>query len=236
MRFALSGLAAFSLLVLAPGCGGPAGSSEGAANNQGGAGQAAASPEDDWPSALLREPPPGDRSPALETSADAPAATPPAIPLGGKFELTAPETWVRKAPRSEIIEHEFAVPAAEGDAEGGRVTVMAAGGSVEDNVKRWYGQFDQPDGADTAGKAKKEEKEAAGCKVVLVDVSGTYKEARGGGPFAPGPVVELPGYRMLAAIVQTPGANYFVKFTGPEKTVGAQAEAFRRMIDGLRAK
>ena len=32
----------------------------------------------------------------------------------GKLQLTAPKTWVRKQPKTRIVEHEFAVPVAEG--------------------------------------------------------------------------------------------------------------------------
>jgi hypothetical protein len=43
-----------------------------------------------------------------------------------------------------------------------------------------------------------------------------------------------PGYRMKAAVVETPGGPYFVKLTGPEKTVArwdASFTAFLRSID-----
>src|SRR5690242_13179271 len=33
----------------------------------------------------------------------------------GRFLLTAPEGWLRKKPANRIIEHEFQVPASEGD-------------------------------------------------------------------------------------------------------------------------
>ena len=41
----------------------------------------------------------------------------------------------------------------------------------------------------------------------VVDVSGTFLDRPG--PFAP--PVERPGHRMLAAIIETPDANYFIK-------------------------
>jgi hypothetical protein len=153
----------------------------------------------------------------------------------GKLQLTAPESWERKKPSSNIIEFEFAVPAAKGDENAGRVTIMGAGGSVEANIDRWVGQFTQPDGSDTKKAAKIEQKKIGGQEVHLVDISGTYKDQRG--PFAGGPVVERKGYRMLSAIVVTKEAgNYFVKFYGPEKTVGDNREKFDQMIDSLSVK
>ena len=48
------------------------------------------------------------------------------------------------------------------------------------------------------------------------------------------PVVERPDYRMLAAVIPTDQGNYFIKFYGPKRTVGAQAAAFQKMLAGLR--
>lgn len=161
-----------------------------------------------------------------------PAAEPAAdqtIALGSGLKMTVPGDWVAKKPRIAMISHEFAVPAVPPDKEAGRVTVMTAGGSVEANVERWIGQFAQPDGSATKEKAKIEKKEIAKRTVTLVDVSGTYHDSRGPGM----PVVDRPGYRMLAAVIPASENTYFVKFYGPAKTVEHQAAAFRRMIEGL---
>ncbi len=152
---------------------------------------------------------------------------------GGKLVLTAPEAWTRKMPQIRIIEHEFAIPAAEGDDTDGRMTVMAAGGSVEANVDRWYTQFSQPDGGSTRDRAKVKKLSAGGQVVYLVDMAGTYKDQRG--PVAP--AVERPDYRMLGAIITTSDTgNYFFKFYGPARTVSENEAAFVKMIEGIQAK
>lgn len=150
----------------------------------------------------------------------------------GAFSLEAPAGWKQVPPKSGIVETEFAVPSEGGDAPG-RMTVMGAGGSVQANVDRWYGQFAQPDGSDTKDKATTKTLKLAGCTVTLVDVSGTYKDMPGG-PFAGGQAVERPGYRMLAAIVETADkGSYFLKFYGPGATVAKHADGFRKMVEGL---
>jgi hypothetical protein len=152
---------------------------------------------------------------------------------GGKLTAKAPETWVRKAPQTRIVEHEFAIPAAKGDSADGRLTVMAAGGSVEANIDRWYAQFTQPDGGSTRDKSKVKEIKAGGHDVHLVDIAGTFRDQRG--PMAP--AVERPKYRMLGAIIPTKDAGtYFLKFYGPEKTVTENEAAFVKMIEGLEQK
>ena len=150
----------------------------------------------------------------------------------GGFSLAAPADWKRMPPKSRIVETEFEIPGA-GEAAAGRMTVMGAGGTVAANIDRWCGQFSQPDGSDTKDKTTTKKLTLAGCAVTLVDIPGTYKDMPGG-PFAGGPAVERPNYRMLAAVIETPDAgNYFLKFYGPAATVAEHADGFRKMIEGL---
>lgn len=155
----------------------------------------------------------------------------------GGLALEAPKGWNRVQPKSGIVETEFSVPSTEEGVAAGRMTVMGAGGTVQANVDRWYGQFSQPDGSETKDKATTKKLKIAGCDVTMVDVSGTYKDMPGG-PFAGGQAVERPAYRMLAAIVQIPvaddqTASYFLKFYGPSATVAAHADGFRGMVEGM---
>jgi hypothetical protein len=145
----------------------------------------------------------------------------------GAVRLKAPEGWARKQPRSEFVAAEFALPKAEGDELDGRLTISTAGGSVEDNVKRWRDQF--------GGKPEKDsqqELEVAGMKVTVVDFIGTYNDQPG--PFAPG--VQRAGYRMLAAIVPAGGQSHFIKAYGPQKTMGDHEDAFHAFLQSMQKK
>ena len=156
----------------------------------------------------------------------------------GQLVLSAPGEWEQKQPRTRIVEHEFAAPAADGDSEAGRLTIMGAGGSVDANIQRWIGQFSQDDGSKTEDAAKVEKKKIAGMEVRLVDISGTYKDMPGG-PFAGGKTIERPNYRMLAAIIVSGDpnvGNYFLKFYGPKKTIDANEKPFRKMVESLTKK
>lgn len=153
----------------------------------------------------------------------------------GAVTMKPPATWIKKKPATRIVEHEFEIPAAEGDARPSRTTIMGAGGTIEDNLNRWFGTFVQPDGADTKAKAKVKVITVDGQEVHLVDISGTYNDKPA--PFQPGPSVMRENYRQLAAIIVTKQAgNYFVKFYGPEKTIAANEQAFLKMIEGLKVK
>ncbi len=150
----------------------------------------------------------------------------------GKIQLTAAENWKREKPRTNIVEYEFSVPAVEGDATDGRVTIMGAGGSIEANIGRWLAQFTQPDGASTKERSQIEEQKIAGQEVHLVDITGTFKD-QPRGPF--GPTTLRDNYRMLGAIISTEKrGQYFVKMYGPRKTIAANEKAFNEMINTLK--
>ena len=167
--------------------------------------------------------------PLLAAAEDKPAAT--AFTIGeGKLALKAPAGWVKKQPKTKIIEAEFEVPVAKDDEIPGRLTAMGAGGTVEANIERWAGQF--------AGdvKPKVEKKTIAGCEVHVVDLAGTYKDTPGG-PFAGGKTTLRDDYRMLGAIVVTKDAgNYFLKLYGPKATIGENEKGFSELVDSLTVK
>lgn len=151
----------------------------------------------------------------------------------GKLTFEAPKNFERQQPRSEIIMHEFSIPPAEGDARPGRMTVTTSGGSVQQNIDRWIGQFAQPDGSDTRKNGKIEETEIRGHAVHFVELSGTFDDKPA--PFAPGQKRE--NYRMLGAIIPTAEGTIYFKLYGPRKTVSESQEAFRDMIvSGLKQK
>lgn len=168
--------------------------------------------------------------PLFARAEDKPAATPFAIGEG-KLALTAPAGWKKVQPKSRIIEAEFEIPAAEGDEAAGRLTAMGAGGSIEDNISRWAGQF-----AGEGVKPKVEKKTVGGSEVHVVDLAGTYKDTPGG-PFAGGKTVLREDYRMLGAIIVTKDAgNYFLKLYGPKATIGENEKAFTSLVESLKVK
>ena len=147
---------------------------------------------------------------------------------GGKFTMSGPKGWTKKTPKVNIIEAEFAIPKVEGDSADGRLTVMASGGGVKANVDRWKGQFSKTE------KSKVEKTKAGGFEVHMVDISGTFKESRGG-PFAPATMRK--GYRMIGAIiVMEDGPDYFAKLYGPQKTIEKNAKAFAEFVKTFKKK
>ena len=150
----------------------------------------------------------------------------------GRLQLPVPGEWKQVEPRSRIIAHEFSITAVGDDKTPGRMTIMAASGGLEANIARWVGQFKTSDGRPLGDDDKQvDKKEISGLEVHQVDIAGDYQDKPG--PFAP-TAINRPNYRMLAAIVPTPGqGTWFIKLYGPRETIDAANKPFDAMIDGI---
>jgi len=156
------------------------------------------------------------------------------VGAAASLAFDTPPGWVSKAPSSSSRVAEFTLPRADGDAEDADVTVFFFPGmssNVQANLDRWIGQFAQPDGSATKDRAKTSTLEAHGLAITLLDVTGTFVAE-----VSPGSADHFnkPGFRMLAAVVETPGGPYFVKLTGPGRTVAKWLDSFQAFLKSLR--
>ena len=99
------------------------------------------------------------------------------------------------------------------------------GGGVDANVERWKGQFQGPDGK--TAPATVATRKAGGLNLTTIETAGAYSGL--GGPMARSRGA-VPGYRLLGAIVEGPGGNVFIKFTGPAKTIAANRQKFEQLL------
>jgi hypothetical protein len=156
-------------------------------------------------------------------------------PPAGSLAYTAPAAWHTRPAASTMRVAEFVVPKAAGDPEDAEVIIYFfggnAGGGVDANIDRWIGQLTQPDGSPSKDKAKRETQTINGLKVTMVDVSGTYvAEVRPGATEH----YNKPDFRVRAAVVETPRGPYYIKMTGPARTVAAADDDFRKFLAALR--
>jgi len=100
------------------------------------------------------------------------------------------------------------------------------GGGVQANIDRWKGQFSQNG---QPAEAKTAKRTIHGLPVTTVDISGNYA---GMGPMG-GASAPKAGYRMLGAIVENPGGNLFLKFTGPVRTIAANEAKFNQLLNSF---
>jgi hypothetical protein len=110
---------------------------------------------------------------------------------------------VRVPAASDLRAAQWKISRAAGDAEDAEVVLFffgkGKGGSAQENLDRWYGQFAQPDGRPSRDAAVVTIRTVNGLRVTAVDLTGTYKP----GPMASGPLQPPKrDFRMLAAVVE----------------------------------
>lgn len=167
----------------------------------------------------------------------APAAAHLSAPSGravdGQLEFTAPEGWIQEQPSSAMRHSQYRLPGPDSGGDAELAIFTGIGGSVEQNVQRWINQF-TINGAPATDAAKVSHRDISGFHVTFVDVSGTYNPGLMGGPMTSGIQGSRDGYRMLAAVIETAGRPWFLKLTGPEKTVAKWQADFERFVASVR--
>jgi hypothetical protein len=153
---------------------------------------------------------------------------------GAGLTYAVPAGWKPVATTSSMRVAQFALPRAGGDSQDAELVVYyfgGAGGTVDANIERWVGQMQQPDGKPSSAVMKRQSRTINGLKVTMVDVTGTY-------------IAEMtPGaserhrdanFRLRAAVVETSNGAYYVKLTGPAKTVGARDAEFESFVASVK--
>ena len=141
------------------------------------------------------------------------------------LRFIVPTGWVEEERSSSMRVAQYKLPRNGGDTEDASLVLYYfgknQGGAASANVERWASQMQQSDG--TKAKITEESFTANGLKVTAVDGAGTYvaETAPGSGEF-----LNKPGFRLRAAVVETPNGSYYVKLVGPEKTVTHWNDAF----------
>jgi hypothetical protein len=156
------------------------------------------------------------------------------VELGG-LKAEAPAAWKESGPANPMRLKQFTIPGKDGEAE---LVVFffgqGQGGDTQANIDRWKKQFTPPDGKtlEQVSKISPLKVSAKGAKATMVDVNGTYMfKAR---PMDPGPGEPRANYRMLAVVFETPGGNYYLKLTGPAKTVEGAKKPFEGWIKNFK--
>ena len=139
----------------------------------------------------------------------------------GSFAFTVPEGWKQVTPSSPMRKAQLEIARGPDKAE---VTFFhfgaGQGGTTEENVARWYGQF--------PGSEKNqitENVQVGPVKITFALTEGTFSSGMPGGPTTP-----MPGYALCGAILESAAGSVFVKMTGPEAVVKASTQVFKKMV------
>ena len=148
----------------------------------------------------------------------------------GTLQFDAPLDWVQIDAPSPLRVAQFGLPRAPGDPEDAQLVVYyfgGEGGEVEANLERWTNQMLQPDGRPSSDVATTTSFDVAGLPVTVLDVPGIYSAE-----VQPGSRMRYykRGFRLKAAVVETPAGPYFFKLTGPGRTVTDWEPGFNEML------
>lgn len=155
----------------------------------------------------------------------------------GPVILQAPAAWHSTPPASMMRKAQFTLPRAQGDGEDGELVIFyfrGEGGGAPANLRRWAGQFEQPDGTPSADKVKSSTATVDGMALTTMDLSGTYVAPIT--PMDPTTRYNKPNFRMLAAVLETAEGPFFFKLVGPEKTVEKWSGAFSAFVKSAKKK
>jgi hypothetical protein len=164
-----------------------------------------------------------------------------AVQAKGELRYKTPAGWQEEKPNSNMRVAQYKLPKAEGDSTDAELVIyyfgQGQGGSKQANIDRWLTQMQQADGSPAKDKAKIANTTVNGMAVTTVDVVGKYN----GGMASPGASpnaapLDMSTYRMRAAIIETPKGSYFVKLTGPQKTVSRWDQAYNDYINSFEFK
>lgn len=152
-------------------------------------------------------------------------------PAAGALVFAAQPEWIEETPANEMRKAQYRLPHEAGEASLVVFHFAAQGGTLEANLARWAGQFEQPDGGDSMARLTRSERRIADLDVLLVDLSGTYVAETFPGS---GERVREEGWRMLTAVIETPQGPYYAKLVGPAETVAAHEQRFDAFLAALR--
>ena len=149
---------------------------------------------------------------------------------GGKLTLKIPKTWKKVPSSSRMRKGTFEIPTAKGETDKGELAIFNfPGNQVNANIVRWIGQFDGK-----GRKAKTVQGKAGENQYYIVNISGTYNKSVG--PPIQRKTEPHENYRMLGVILPIEGKGmYFLKLSGPDKTVAAQLKNLRKSFGGKKA-
>lgn len=145
------------------------------------------------------------------------------------MKSAAPASWKTEKPSNKFRAYQFTVPKAAGDAEDAELVIFffgpGGGGGVAENIKRWKGVFEAPDGKSIDDVSKVETIKLPKAELTYLDITGTFLSKFP--PFDPNAkTTRKANFRRLAVVFDSENGPYFITLTGPASTVAAAKSDF----------
>lgn len=153
------------------------------------------------------------------------------------LKSAAPASWKSQEPSNKFRAYQFSVAKSAGDKEDGELVIFyfgaGSGGGVDDNLKRWKGMFQPPEGKTIEEVSKVEKLKVGDVDATYLDVKGTYLYKFP--PFDPNAkVMKKENFRRLGVVFASENGPYFITLTGPAKTIEDQKKAFDEWLKAFK--
>ena len=140
-----------------------------------------------------------------------------------------PASWKAEQPSNKFRAYQFTIPKAKGDDDNAELVIFffgaGGGGGVADNLKRWKGMFDAPEGKSIDEVSKVETMKLPKAELTYLDVTGTYLSKFP--PFDPkAKTTRKANFRRLGVVFESENGPYFITLTGPANTIAAAKPDF----------
>ncbi len=150
------------------------------------------------------------------------------------LRFDVPTEWIEIAHSSPMRVAQFQLPRLDGDLEDAECVIYyfgGEGGTVEANLERWTKQMLQPDDLRSTDVATTSSFEISGVQVTVLDVPGIFAAQ-----VHPNSKMRYykRGFRLKAAVVESPDGPFFFKLTGPDRTVTSWDSTFSTFLESIR--
>jgi hypothetical protein len=155
----------------------------------------------------------------------------------GSLKSKVPEAWRPAETKNTMQIYRFTLRHPKDDKADAELIIFhfngGSGGSVEDNVKRWKGMILPPEGKKIDEVSKLDKFKVGEAAITIVDVEGTYLARER--PADPSSKTEKkPDYRLLGIVFEIPKDAYYMRMTGPAKTVAEHKKAFDEWLKNFK--
>ncbi|MEI7687261.1 MAG: hypothetical protein WCL32_19760 [Planctomycetota bacterium] len=153
------------------------------------------------------------------------------------LKSTTPASWKSEKPSNKFRAYQFTVPKAKGDDADAEIVIFffgpGGGGGTAENLKRWKGMFDAPEGKSIDDVSKVETFKIPKAEITYLDVKGTYLSKFP--PFDPNAkLTRKENYRRLGVVFESENGPYFITVTGPANTVAAAKTDFDNWLKNFK--
>ena len=146
----------------------------------------------------------------------------------GDLRFVLPNSWEQENPSNSMRLAQFLLPGKDKNAR--LVVFFGIGGTIRDNLQRWYKQFENENLEGDSNRPREWIENINNFDVNFTYLEGTYLKSN---MRMNGPIEKMKDYALLAAIVSTPEGKYYFKTTGSVDILNEQKENFNKFIRSI---